>query len=228
MKFFSRILLYLALHGAALAAFATGPSSIRIELTPLAASSDGVVLFKAVRHDEPSGIAGDFERRFYWVAASASGGILNAIPFGSERAVEGKAKLRGEAARSLSGTSADALAWQPALDNPPASLARLMSRYGITAAQAVNASTGAGSVTWSPTMKQQSLRGLRNVDGQGTPVKATFCAHGVALFRNRDDAQGEEGAIFDVKSRRAPYGIYDYRVIDGIAIVPGGCNTPGG
>ncbi|MFY0562367.1 hypothetical protein ACN28E_00880 [Archangium lansingense] len=181
---------------------ATGPSTLEVKLSPLAARK-GAVLFRTRYTVNREGAHRFMTVEFGWLVVDARGGWKE-VPHRTvaEPASPGSAEEDTRAWAELKRADAEfkaPLDWKA----PPESLAGLLREYGFTRKDVVAKNAGAGTVTWSPKTlcegkrcpspcRQRTVREWRSEDvdeGEGPhkPIKALFVHSGVAVFRNQYD-----------------------------------------
>jgi hypothetical protein len=211
----------------------TGPSSANTQIVPIAFNDNGAILFKTYRYINRTGGYSSQRNEFGWLVVSSDGiwEEVRHIILAPEEWTGPHEDLWKQFFRYLGEFDRD-FNWS----SPPYSVRRLLKKYGFTSSQRISRNKGKGMIIWTPTrvckagkcprgaIVQRSLRGLRNVRGEGGAIKCSFYYAGVALFKNHDgyDDKNPEGAYFFI---RAPAydGIKDLTVdefsIDAISII---------
>ena len=205
-----KLLLVLGLMAAGTAG-ATGPSTLDVKLTPLAAKK-GAVLFRTRYTINREGAHRFMAVEFGWLVVDARGGWKE-VPHRTvaEPPLPGTAEEDTRAWAELEKVDAEfkaPLDWK----SPPESLERLLREYGFTKKDTVARSAGAGTVTWSPKAlcqgkrctkpcRQRTLHEFRSVDldpekEPQKPLKALFVHSGLAVFRNQYYEEDNEGTWF--------------------------------
>jgi hypothetical protein len=196
---------------AAGSAGATGPSTLDVKLTPLAAKK-GAVLLRTRYSINREGAHRFMTVEFGWLVVDARGGWKE-VPHRTvaEPPHPGSAEEDSRAWAELEKADAEfkaPLDWK----SPPESLAGLLREYGFTKKDAVAKNAGAGTATWSPKAlcqgkrcttpcRQRTLHEWRSADIDPVaeprkPMKALFVHSGVAVFRNEYDEEDNHGASF--------------------------------
>ena len=171
---------------AATAAGATGPSSALAKIVPIAARGDAV-LFRTMWTINGTGAHVAQPVEFGWLVATSGGAWEQVL----HRRLEPKDELTNPEEAAYEREFEAPFDW----DWPPKSVQGLLRRYRFRRTDAVGARDGAGLITWDPkrlcqgarcwpTCRQQSLHGLKNDRGSGSPVRASFVRGGLAVFEN--------------------------------------------
>ncbi|MFE8603981.1 hypothetical protein [Archangium violaceum] len=190
---------------------ATGPSSLEVKLTPLAARK-GAVLFRTRYTVNREGAHRFMAVEFGWLVVDAGGGWKEVphrtvaeppSPVSAEEDTRAWAELKRADAEFKA-----PLDWK----SPPESLAGLLREYGFTKKDAVARNAGAGTVTWSPKelcqgkrcttpCRQRTLHEWRSGDVDPVaepqkPIQALFVHSGLAVFHNKYNDENNQGAFF--------------------------------
>jgi hypothetical protein len=193
------------------AAFATGPSSITVQISPIAANHSGQVLFRTFYDMNRSG-GHSFSRseiRFGWLIVSAQG-LWKEYKHAEVIAVEGGADEDDHLLKMFKRYMNE---FEAPFDwaNPPASVHPILKTYKFDRAHAVDPNLGKGAVNWTPKgvyskgkliargASQLTLGRKSSVRGTGSEVEAAFHVRGVALFHNENSFDtknmGDHGTV---------------------------------
>lgn len=186
------------------AAFATGPSSITVQISPIAANHSGQVLFRTFYDMNRSG-GHSFSRseiRFGWLIVSAQG-LWKEYKHAEVIAVDGGADEDDHLLKMFKRYMNE---FEAPFDwaNPPASVHPILKTYKFDRAHAVDPNLGKGAVNWTPKgvsskgkliargASQLTLGRKASVQGTGSEVEAAFFTRGIALFHNKNTTNTEE------------------------------------
>ena len=207
---------------------ATGPSSAKIEIVPLAVNGQGVVLCKTESHINLMGAQTLNGLEYGWLAISADGVWDEQI---YERIDDDEAE-QGEWLDVLMRDYEQ----RTDLRQPPPSLRHVMARYGFNESDNLTGRQLLQETTWNggrlcagphclgEKVPQRTLKGLVSQTDSGSLVSAHFVAAGVALFANHDYSavdEGERGAPFSVENNFQGNDIgVDLQEVTGVVILP--------
>lgn len=208
------------------ALFATGPSFATMKITPIAASEDGVVLFKTYSHINRMGRHSQVGAEYGWLCASSAGLWKERLHY---RVTDDSYGSRDfDIVKNAFNRRAD-------LSDPPASLSDLIEECGLAEARALSPEEGKGRAVWSAGrfcldercssgyVQQRSLGGLTSKEYEGRAVESLFFFEGLALFENVSHYELPEaiGATFPIPNLIGGVDVgLDQATISGISTIP--------